>query len=1001
MTDRFSASRTGTLTRLLEHLVPLLALTAVLVGAMAYPLRLHEEILGPLEASRGWVGWLYHHELRPFLAYTLSPLIFKESLANVVLLTMTCCWLFLRVLRLQSGTADVRTGGWRERLRAGAVRPEPWIVALILYAAASSLPPDVPGLQWLFRSPTPVWSLKTLLPMALALFLALVLLQPARPRAVTGKFMGAICLAGGVIAAISILQHMEVKGRWWFMAPWENEPRNRMGSLIGHNTGLSSWLLFPFSFGIFYLLTARRVATRVATSVLVLMIGFVLVAAQSRAVWALLVAGLPVYLIFQLRALRLRPPLWMWLAGVAAALAIVASQMVAPEKNPLARHDVTLTQRLTTDVFNLDQLLRETRLRVVRASRPLVAERPLLGHGLGAFQWVYPPAQGRYFSEGLGTVTGFTVRRTNVAHTDYVQLLVELGLVGLILAGVPLALMIRMALRARRAAPAREKARLHALLFPVAAVALHAWIDFPMHIEPIALATVAALTLAAGAGRWPALAPCPQEGASALPDASPSPAPVEGPRWRAFRPGHVVALSVAGFSFILAACATVFLVRNYVSDIHYVDGSNWINTTRVLPESESRTRYNYLTLARKHLRKATHLDPSNGEAYEKMAYASGLLGELLLRLADEAAREGNADRAAELREQARLQYEAAVQACIHQISHGELRWHYTWYLLGQSYRALWKLNPDPSDLRQLNYLRSARANLERAVEYNIADPVSLNELADALEEKPEENPARALRLRSLIPRVAPEYAAEHLYGPVIKAAMRGHWAEAWRRLERAEATIQGDEWLTLIRGQILLYSALWPPPELDTEPPTSATLEYRRERLRGMEAVLARLSKRPGNVPQAEIESLRMHHAAASGDYEAALAAADRLIRLRPQDGSVQILRWMLATRLGQTREVGRDYKGTAEGEKFRHRYRMLYFGEMGMGAGQLSNLVPSGTIQLELFEGLRAAAFLKTLGQWDRVLIIARHLNEHYPGDPAVATLLEEAQAKTGSGEN
>ena len=75
------------LVSLLERMVPLLALAAVLISALAYPLRLHESVLLPLERATGWVGWLFHHELRPVLAYTLSPLTFKESLAECLLLS--------------------------------------------------------------------------------------------------------------------------------------------------------------------------------------------------------------------------------------------------------------------------------------------------------------------------------------------------------------------------------------------------------------------------------------------------------------------------------------------------------------------------------------------------------------------------------------------------------------------------------------------------------------------------------------------------------------------------------------------------------------------------------------------------------------------------------------------------------------------------------------------------------------------------------------------------
>jgi O-antigen ligase len=64
-------------------------------------------------------------------------------------------------------------------------------------------------------------------------------------------------------------------------------------------------------------------------------------------------------------------------------------------------------------------LSNETRLTVATDSLRMIAERPLLGWGLGVFPIVYPQYQSFY-----------SAKLMNAAHDDYVQAAVEIGLVG-------------------------------------------------------------------------------------------------------------------------------------------------------------------------------------------------------------------------------------------------------------------------------------------------------------------------------------------------------------------------------------------------------------------------------------------------------------------------------------------------------------------------------------------------------------------------------------------
>lgn len=105
-----------------------------------------------------------------------------------------------------------------------------------------------------------------------------------------------------------------------------------------------------------------------------------------------------------------------------------------------------------------------------------------LGAGLGSFATVFPRYQAEVFSYYF----------VEHAHSDFLQWLLETGLPGLLLAALALALVAaRVAALARARATAgqwREGERISvAAGLGVLALALHAWVDFPLHIPANAM----------------------------------------------------------------------------------------------------------------------------------------------------------------------------------------------------------------------------------------------------------------------------------------------------------------------------------------------------------------------------------------------------------------------------------------------------------------------------------------------------------------------------------
>jgi O-antigen ligase len=127
---------------------------------------------------------------------------------------------------------------------------------------------------------------------------------------------------------------------------------------------------------------------------------------------------------------------------------------------------------------------------LLAVSAPHVLERPLVGHGPDGFVTHWPAWEAAYWEAGAPDTERRFAAPQNHAHNDYVEWLLELGLVGTL----PRVLLLLAALLAgRRAVHARDRAITAAL----AALCARALVDFPFSrpAELCLLGVLAALAL--------------------------------------------------------------------------------------------------------------------------------------------------------------------------------------------------------------------------------------------------------------------------------------------------------------------------------------------------------------------------------------------------------------------------------------------------------------------------------------------------------------------------
>jgi O-antigen ligase len=359
-------------------------------------------------------------------------------------------------------------------------------------------------------------SLVAWLQVLMGLMFFMVVEDMMRTRRLVYKVLG--CILG--LAAVSALLAVLLQGRDLyftfvnhFWVRWgADEVRNDLGSLIGHNTAISSYLMPPFLIVWAMLMSNQgtlKLRQLIPLAGMLSLFALVLLMAQSRAAIPILVLMFVLLVILLAREAKLRPPM-PYLVGLPLVLvALVLTQLVQRPENPFYRRNIDLQERVQHLTFS--HLQTETRLRILVASLPAVAERPLQGWGFRSFPYVYPQVQGEYFQEVLerdGEEKEFffapTSKRSFHAHNEYLQTAFETGLVGLGLGLVAVLTILISGWRVmRRTLRQRHVAIQLGILTGLLALLLHALADFPFRVAPLAVLTLTLLAIwSAGDRLW-------------------------------------------------------------------------------------------------------------------------------------------------------------------------------------------------------------------------------------------------------------------------------------------------------------------------------------------------------------------------------------------------------------------------------------------------------------------------------------------------------------------
>ena len=284
-----------------------------------------------------------------------------------------------------------------------------------------------------------------------------------------------LSLAGTVYVLTGILQLAEVLPHGW----WK-PPAFMASTFVNHNhfaayleilLPLSSALAVAAPLGPFRRLLVIFSSVVMATGLLL---------TDSRGGWLSIVSAFALGLGWWLLRKREKKIAWNWV-GVGLAAFLLAGAGFLIVQPPVLDRAATLLQ-VSNDVSF------QTRLVIWKSTLPLLKENPLLGHGLDSFVFAFP----RFRAPGLYRLIDF-------AHNEYLQIMVELGLVGLVLVVLSSLLVGQRMMRLVRLSQSSWKQALGlGGLIGLGSLALHSVGDFPWRLPAVAIHACAVMGLVTG-----------------------------------------------------------------------------------------------------------------------------------------------------------------------------------------------------------------------------------------------------------------------------------------------------------------------------------------------------------------------------------------------------------------------------------------------------------------------------------------------------------------------
>ena len=243
-----------------------------------------------------------------------------------------------------------------------------------------------------------------------------------------------LCASGGIVGLYFTVQKLGLD----FLS-WQLPDQSWMGSTFSNRNLMVYFIICVFPFNI-YLLRIRSKPSRILVGASTALMFFALIACYSRTAIVIVALSVPAYLLYAGAAIRSQKT-----RSMAKALSLILFACLIAGACILGYH----AAKLPLENINV---VSHYRIRLWMDTMRLIADAPLVGHGVGSFARIFPAFQ----SDALGYLFSFE-QPIFFSHNEILEILVESGVIGLALFAftiiVCLSPVVKNGLRSVRATP--------------------------------------------------------------------------------------------------------------------------------------------------------------------------------------------------------------------------------------------------------------------------------------------------------------------------------------------------------------------------------------------------------------------------------------------------------------------------------------------------------------------------------------------------------------------
>ena len=331
-------------------------------------------------------------------------------------------------------------------------------------------------------------------------------------------FWRGVVVIGGIVASIAVMQYvgLDYEQGLRLLELTDTLPKTEIYSTIGNPNYLAAALSFLLPIGLVLAVhsstppSSGGTATRTGWAVLLWGCAAVITAAilltQSKG--GLLAGAGALAALWWLHGWWRRWPLWKLSAGLLAWAIGVGLLLMALANMPSIGQEWAKLTRLSWDDPSV-----KGRLLMWQTTLAMVADHPVIGIGAGTYGAQYQPYRARVFERLPDPAVVYpagehSFTEAGHAHSDYLQIVAETGVVGLslflglvVLCFITGLKLLRVSSNPLPLAPHPLPLLLCGILSALAAILIHAMVDFPLH-QPVAallfwlgIGTVAAISI--------------------------------------------------------------------------------------------------------------------------------------------------------------------------------------------------------------------------------------------------------------------------------------------------------------------------------------------------------------------------------------------------------------------------------------------------------------------------------------------------------------------------